>query len=571
MNKYPQLQDTEVIKALESSVSSTINIIFGSLIFVGVTLQISFLTTGDVIHSIISGILLMLLVAVFFVLKSGKIHQKNAPTHILIVLEIAEVISIFTNPGGLTNPIVALSLPFIFVWTLLLVGRANLKYVVLNLLVLALLSQLINNLGISENLAPVNLSSDNIVFLRSLVLLLGTCLGIWVYAETESKILDFVLTIQKRESGFFARMSHEIRNPLHVIQSTVEMATGEEDKRSSRESLWIIDDAANQLKLIADELLDYKKLSDGALYLNPQTFNLHDHVQEQNAYFKRYAEVKGITVTSETQLADIPQYIVLDKYRLKQITTNLMTNAIKYIGSGSEIITKSTYDRARQLLTITVTDNGIGMSKETLTNLFMPYAVALDNPVAAYSGTGLGLLICSGIAEAMKGSLTAESELHKGSTFTLSMPAPIPEKLPSKKSENIQVSSSAENHSGDLRGVTILCVDDSSLNLLSYERPLKLQGAEVYIYENPHEALECALTKHVDLVITDIAMPGMDGMDLLAQIKQVKPELVVIAVTGNAMSNEIEEYKQRGFSFVLTKPFKANDLIKTVLSVLNKA
>ena len=571
MNKYPQLQDTEVIKALESSVSSTIDIIFGSLIFVGVTLQISFLTTGDVIHSIISGILLMLLVAVFFVLKSGKIHQKNAPTYILIVLEIAEVISIFTNPGGLTNPIVALSLPFIFVWTLLLVGRANLKYVVLNLLVLALLSQLINNLGISENLAPVNLSSDNIVFLRSLVLLLGTCLGIWVYAETESKILDFVLTIQKRESGFFARMSHEIRNPLHVIQSTVEMATGEEDKRSIRESLWIIDDAANQLKLIADELLDYKKLSDGALYLNPQTFNLHDHVQEQNAYFKRYAEVKGITVTSETQLADIPQYIVLDKYRLKQITTNLMTNAIKYIGSGSEIITKSTYDRARQLLTITVTDNGIGMSKETLTNLFMPYAVALDNPVAAYSGTGLGLVICRGIAEAMKGSLTAESELHKGSTFTLSVPAPIPEKLPSKKSENIQVSSSAENHSGDLRGVTILCVDDSSLNLLSYERPLKLQGAEVYIYENPHEALECALTKHVDLVITDIAMPGMDGMDLLAQIKQVKPELVVIAVTGNAMSNEIEEYKQRGFSFVLTKPFKANDLIKTVLSVLNKA
>ena len=125
MNKYPQLQDTEVIKALESSVSSTIDIIFGSLIFVGVTLQISFLTTGDVIHSIISGILLMLLVAVFFVLKSGKIHQKNAPTYILIVLEIAEVISIFTNPGGLTNPIVALSLPFIFVWTLLLVGRAN--------------------------------------------------------------------------------------------------------------------------------------------------------------------------------------------------------------------------------------------------------------------------------------------------------------------------------------------------------------------------------------------------------------------------------------------------------------
>lgn len=180
-------------------------------------------------------------------------------------------------------------------------------------------------------------------------------------------------------------------------------------------------------------------------------------------------------------------------------------------------------------------------------------------------------MICRGIAEAMKGSLTAESELHKGSTFTLSVPAPIPEKLPSKKSENIQVSSSAENHSGDLRGVTILCVDDSSLNLLSYERPLKLQGAEVYIYENPHEALECALTKHVDLVITDIAMPGMDGMDLLAQIKQVKPELVVIAVTGNAMSNEIEEYKQRGFSFVLTKPFKANDLIKTVLSVLNKA
>lgn len=571
MNKYPQLQDTEVIKALESSVSSTIDIIFGSVIFVGVTLQISFLTTGDVIHSIISGILLMLLVAVFFVLKSGKIHQKNAPIYILIVLEIAEVISIFTNPGGLTNPIVALSLPFIFVWTLLLVGRANLKYIVLNLLVLALLSQLINNLGISENLAPVNLSSDNIVFLRSLVLLLGTCLGIWVYAETESKILDFVLTIQKRESGFFARMSHEIRNPLHVIQSTVEMATGEEDKRSIRESLWIIDDAANQMKLIADELLDYKKLSDGALYLNPQTFNLHDHVQEQNAYFKRYAEVKGITVTSETQLADIPQYIVLDKYRLKQITTNLMTNAIKYIGSGSEIITKSTYDRARQLLTITVTDNGIGMSKETLTNLFMPYAVALDNPVAAYSGTGLGLVICRGIAEAMKGSLTAESEHHKGSTFTLSVPAPIPEKLPSKKSENIQVSSSAENHSGDLRGVTILCVDDSSLNLLSYERPLKLQGAEVYIYENPHEALECALTKHVDLVITDIAMPGMDGMDLLAQIKQVKPELVVIAVTGNAMSNEIEEYKQRGFSFVLTKPFKANDLIKTVLSVLNKA
>lgn len=571
MNKYPQLQDTEVIKALESNVSSTIDIIFGSLIFVGVTLQISFLTTGDVIHSIISGILLMLLVAVFFVIKSGKIHQKFAPIYILILLEISEVISIYTNPGGLTNPIIALSLPFIFVWMLLLVGRANLKYVVLNLLVLALLSQLINNLGTSENLVPVNLSSDNIVFFRCLVLLLGTCLGIWVYAETESKILDFVLTIQKRESGFFARMSHEIRNPLHVIQSTVDMATGEEDKRSIRESLRIIDDAASQLKLIADEVLDYKKLSDGALYLNPQTFNLHDHVQEQNAGFKRYTEVKGITVTSETQLADIPQYIVLDKYRLKQITTNLMTNAIKYIGSGSEIITKSTYDRARQLLTITVTDNGIGMSKETLTNLFMPYAVALDNPVAAYSGTGLGLVICRGIAEAMKGSLTAESELHKGSTFTLSVPAPIPEKLPSKKSENIQVSSSAENHSGDLRGVTILCVDDSSLNLLSYERPLKLQGAEVYIYENPHEALEFALTKHVDLVITDIAMPGMDGMDLLAQIKQVKPELVVIAVTGNAMSNEIEEYKQRGFSFVLTKPFKANDLIKTVLSVLNKA
>jgi len=210
------------------------------------------------------------------------------------------------------------------------------------------------------------------------------------------------------------------------------------------------------------------------------------------------------------------------------------------------------------------------MSDKTLSNLFIPYAVALDNPLPAYGGTGLGLVITKGLVEAMGGTLTAESELGKGSTFVVQLPASIPATVPEKARKKIQLGSPTESESDRLAGFTIMCVDDEPLNLRSIERPLRAQGAEVYTYEDPREAVVCALIKDVDLVLTDITMPHMSGIEMMKQIKADKPYLKVITITGHALPNEIGLYKQQGFTTVITKPFKSNDLLLTVLSFLNE-
>ena len=568
MNRYPQNKDPAVIKEFQDSLKTIIKTVIVLMAAIGVMLIILLLTQRDA-RSLLAFSVLLLLVIPYWQVISEKIRA--AQISILIFFVFSQIIIITSNPGGLLNPVIAMSLPFFFAWTLMIFGAQRLKYVVPFILFIALLAQIIHILGISEKLSSDFISSEFSESVRSSLLIIGTLIAIGLNSYYQGNLFEKAVAMKERESSFLARMSHEIRNPLHAIQSLIDSTFATQDINEIHENLQTMDQAASQLKKIADEILDYRKLEGGMYHIQPAAFNLHELLEKEAQYISSIAANAGITHTSKTVLADLPEYIIGDQYRLRQIAANLVGNAIKYSEPGTEIITETTYDAARGLLEFTVKDSGIGMSDETLANLFIPYAVALDNPLSAYGGTGLGLVITKGLVDAMGGTLTVESELGKGSTFVVSHPAPIPATAPKKARKKIQLGSPTEPESGPLDGFTIMCVDDDPLNLRSIERPLQAQGAEVYAYEDPREALACALTKDVDLVLTDITMPHMDGVELMKKIKAEKPNLQVITITGHALPNEIDLYKQQGFTTVITKPFKSNDLLLTVLSVLNQA
>ncbi|WP_211322741.1 ATP-binding protein [Palleronia aestuarii] len=347
---------------------------------------------------------------------------------------------------------------------------------------------------------------------------------------------------------FFAMISHEIRTPLNGILGTGQMLVRDAVSDIERERAETITVSGQAMQSLLDDLLDQAKIAAGQFRIRAEPMSLEDAVHQVRGLFADSASSKGLLL--DTHVApDLPEWITGDPLRLRQIMSNLVSNAVKHTERGSvRIEARRVVEGRRERLIVTVTDTGPGISPDALEEIFLPYSQLEDGASVLGLGTGLGLAIARDLARLMDGELTASSTIGSGSVFTLVLPLVIADApaMPAvhRKAEG------RERVKTSLKGLRVLVVDDTMVNRRIVDAFLSIAGVEVTDAASGAAALEILRQRRFDLVLTDLHMPRLDGAGLLKAIR-ADPRLAAIPVL--CLSGQRDGVPE-GFDGHLTKP-----------------
>ncbi len=369
----------------------------------------------------------------------------------------------------------------------------------------------------------------------------------------------------KMKSEFLANMSHEIRTPLNAVIGLAHLClNSNEDSKKKDDYLRKIEVAGKSLLGIINNVLDTSKIEAGMLDLEYLHFNLHDVCQQTLIIYRDGAESKNLSL--ELEIApDMHKFYVGDPVRIGQILNNFVGNAIKFTEQGkvsiscyacNELVENIETPPNTDPVCIKIKDTGIGISEEQEKSLFKPFAQADSSITRRFGGTGLGLVISKHLIELMNGKLFVTSEMGKGTTFTIVL------FLPPTQDTNIKVDSCDEKRL-DLSDKHILVVEDNMINQLIMEELLQKTNARVSIADNGQIAVDMLEKQTFDLVLMDMQMPVMDGIQATGIIRQKfsMEDLPIIAVTANAMKEDKEKGIQMGLNDYLTKPIDPPNLM----------
>ncbi len=396
-----------------------------------------------------------------------------------------------------------------------------------------------------------------------------------LYRALQKMVYSMRNMVQKAEdsnrmkSEFLANMSHEIRTPLNAVIGLAHLCLhSEEDDNKKREYVKKIEVAGKSLLGIINNVLDTSKIEAGMFELEAVPFSLKELGEQILTIYQENAAAKDLKLVFEAS-SKLGGFYIGDPTRLGQILNNLVGNAIKFTEKGEVIVSCSPYDSSLQNITvpegtvplcIKVKDTGIGFSKEQEALLFKPFTQADASITRRFGGTGLGLVISKHIVEQMNGQLLVESEVGKGTTFTIIL------FLPPSKDSSARLHQELDN-SGEVNvklvNKRILVVEDNIVNQLIMEELLLKTEAIVAIADNGQIAVEMVKDNSYDLILMDMQMPVMDGIQATEVIRKTysTEQLPIIAVTANAMREDKEKGISVGLNDYLTKPIDPKNLM----------
>ena len=381
---------------------------------------------------------------------------------------------------------------------------------------------------------------------------------------------DQALEASKAKSAFIANISHEIRTPLTPIIGFAEALLDEGSiNREQRQSLRTIIRNSRHLLTLINDILDLSKIEANRLEVEKIAVNPFDLLLDLESLVGMQAREKGLDFNVQYEYP-LPGMIATDPLRLKQILMNLATNAVKFTERGFVRITAS-YDAASGQLLIQVADSGIGISEDKRQQLFQAFSQADSSTTREYGGTGLGLYISQRLARMLGGGIDMESVPGVGSRFLLRIDAGsvreqdlVTERpLPSETAE--QDAEKAE--AGVVRG-QVLVAEDSPDNQQLIGLYLQRLGAGVTLCENGRLAVEAALRQHPDLVLMDMQMPVMSGLEAVEQLRSQGYRGPIYALTANAMKEDVEKYLRSGCDGFLAKPIDKIEFDRVIREVL---
>ncbi|MEM9959572.1 MAG: ATP-binding protein [Pseudomonadota bacterium] len=365
------------------------------------------------------------------------------------------------------------------------------------------------------------------------------------------------------KSHFVANMSHEIRTPMNGIIAVAELLQSCDDPAERQRLLQTIDESGQLLMSIVNDVLDFSKIEAGEVSLEQIPFRPADLCRQVAALWAPRAAAKGIGLELEIcEEANAPR--LGDPHRITQILGNIVSNALKFTETGTVSIAV-TAPRGESVV-LCVQDSGIGMTQHQATRVFDEFAQADSSTNRRYGGTGLGLSIVKRLVNAMDGEISLVSERDAGTAVTISLPLP-------QLVDAAAPSSQAEAADRLPEGLRVLAADDNATNRMVLDKLLATFGCTTRLVKNGQEAVDAVAAERFDVVLLDISMPVMDGLQAVTAMRARERELGIprvpaIAATANAFDHQIRSYREAGFDEHVAKPLRRVTLSAALTQVL---
>lgn len=374
---------------------------------------------------------------------------------------------------------------------------------------------------------------------------------------------------------FLSKMNHDLRTPLTAMLNMIGLMKENPQLHCTADNLKLIQEAGEELKSLLQNITDLAKLEAGRLKLKSETVALRDLLKNATSQFAAEAQRKNLDFQIDVD-GDVPDQIVTDKQRLSQILSHLLSNAVAYTEQGGVIVRTSRGAPAEDApgslgLVFSVEDSGPGIPEDLQKNLFDRFlAAGGDGLVKTGSGSGLGLAVSKRLVQLMGGRLQVHSTVGKGSTFSFDLPvrqaaqvsggqAPVPPEGASL---------------ADLGPLRVLVVEDNFINLLSFSQMLERHGLKIQSASNGRQALDYLHQETFDIVLMDVKMPVMDGLEATRRIRGSPDRRVsqtrVVALTAYGMPEDRQRILAAGVDDIVSKPIEAEELANVLRRVLGR-
>ncbi|MDR0903282.1 MAG: response regulator [Ruminococcus sp.] len=361
------------------------------------------------------------------------------------------------------------------------------------------------------------------------------------------------------KSSFLSNISHEIRTPMNAIIGMTALAMKEDVPEKVRLYLNNTSEASNRLLNLINDVLDISKIESGKMELVREDFDFCKMMMNSINVIAPLAKEKNITLDTPKTLK-FTNYLISDELRLSQIIVNLLSNAVKFTPEGGTVSVRGTLSEDNRL-SVAVSDTGIGIAPENLEKLFDSFEQADTSITRRFGGSGLGLAISKKISELMEGDLTVISEVGKGSTFTISIPAKFGGEIIDAESDGGEILVS-------FKGKQILVTEDVEVNRLIVSALLEDSGCVIDEAENGEIAVKLVEENSYDLILMDMQMPVMDGLTATREIRAFNKTIPIIAMTANAFKEDENRCKEAGMNDHISKPIDADKFLRVLSGYL---
>lgn len=361
------------------------------------------------------------------------------------------------------------------------------------------------------------------------------------------------------KTRFLAIMSHEIRTPLNEVLSCAQLLIDEIKHTEHLKLAKTIFSSGNNLLLLINDVLDFSKIEAGKIELENNPFNIHQLVEEVANLFNAQATDKKVSLTYH-YAEDVPQWVIGDVTRLRQVLTNLVSNALKFTKSIVHIELKVNKDSSLQFK---IKDDGIGIAPESIPKLFKHFSQVDASTTRKFGGTGLGLAIVKGIIDLMNGDVWVTSTINRGSVFNVKMNLETCASTHPNQESELSVFDSTLALKYPHK---ILVAEDNSVNQMVIKKLLHKLGYEISIVDDGQKAVEAISKGHFDFIFMDQHMPQMDGLEATKIIrKKFQNKIIIYALTASTSKEDRDNCQKAGMDGFITKPINLQDLVNALV------
>ena len=388
----------------------------------------------------------------------------------------------------------------------------------------------------------------------------------------QDKNVEMQLAKEKAEKAslakaqFLSTITHELRTPLYAVTGLTHLLLEEDPKEQQKEHLNSLKFSGEYLLSLINNILDLNKLEANKVEIEKTTFSLKKRINDVLVALKKSADDRKNTLRLEYD-DSVPDKLVCDSLKLSQVFINLIGNSVKFTQNGEVVIRISKLDQNKQKvkLNFEIEDNGVGISKKKQKSIFENFSQASLQINRKFGGTGLGLSIVKNLLELMGGKIQLESQLGKGSKFWFNLNFNISDEF---KEEENQSNVTYDVDYGALENKNVLVVEDNKINQMITKKILEKNKMICEVADNGMDAVNMVKEKNYDVVLMDIHMPGISGIEATQKIREFDKNLPIIALTAVTIDENLDDFYRAGFNEIIPKPFKTEEFFEKIYRTL---